>query len=174
LIFTAYGCAGKKSVSRGQPSSTPSVTEASEIKEERIAPEPAIGEEQLEQRERQKSLGEEGRQATALQPIFFDYDQYDLTPEAIEILKKTGKFLAKNPAINIRIEGNCDERGTPEYNLALGERRANIARQYLINLGISGERITIISYGEETPLDPGRDEAAWSKNRRDDFRVISE
>ena len=173
FVFSASGCAGKKSVSGGQPSSTPSVTEPSVIEEERVAPETGIGEEQLEERERQKTLGEERGQETTLQPIFFYYDQYDLTPEAIKILNKSGEYLSKNPAIAIRIEGNCDERGTPEYNLALGEQRAAVARQYLINLGISGDRIATTSFGEEKPLDPGHDEAAWAKNRRDDFRVIA-
>jgi peptidoglycan-associated lipoprotein len=173
LIFSAYGCAGKKTVSGEQPSPTPSATEPSVIEEERVAPEDGIGEEQLAELERQKTPGEEGRQENALQPIFFEYDKYDLTPEAIKILNKSEEYLSKNSAIAMRIEGNCDERGTPEYNLALGERRAAVARQYLINLGISADRIAATSFGEEKPLDPGHDEAAWAKNRRDDFKVIT-
>jgi peptidoglycan-associated lipoprotein len=174
LILSVYGCAGRKSAPGGQAFPPPSATGTSEVREEAVTPETGIGEEQLGETGREKVSGEQRRQDTALQPIFFDYDQYDLTAEAITILNETEKFLAKNPAVAVRIEGNCDERGTPEYNLALGERRATIARQYLVNLGISADRITTISYGEEAPLDAGHDEGAWAKNRRDDFRIVTQ
>lgn len=78
--------------------------------------------------------------------------------------------MSKNADANIRIEGHCDERGTSEYNLALGDRRANSAKKYLVDLGISAERLSTISYGEEKPADPGHNEAAWAKNRRDEIK----
>jgi peptidoglycan-associated lipoprotein len=104
--------------------------------------------------------------------IYFDFDKSDLTTAAQALLKKKADWLRQNPAYSLRIEGNCDERGTNEYNLALGERRAASAKKFLAALGIAENRISIISYGEERPVDPGHNEAAWAKNRRDDFRLI--
>jgi peptidoglycan-associated lipoprotein len=104
--------------------------------------------------------------------VYFDYDQADLRPDALEQLKKNAAWLKSNPAYRVRIEGNCDERGTVEYNLALGERRAVAAKNYLVKAGIDAGRLETISYGEEHPADPGHDEAAWAKNRRDDFTII--
>jgi peptidoglycan-associated lipoprotein len=109
-----------------------------------------------------------------LQPIYFDFDKYDLRSGDREILNLNATVLKENPSVKIRIEGNCDERGTVEYNLALGERRAAAARDYLINLSIDADRISIISYGKERPKYPGQNEAAWSKNRRDDFVIVSQ
>lgn len=109
-----------------------------------------------------------------LQPIYFDFDKYDLRPGDREILSLNVVVLKENTTVKIRIEGNCDERGTVEYNLALGERRAAAARDYLINLGIDPDRISIISYGKERPKYPGHNEEAWSKNRRDDFVIVSQ
>ena len=110
--------------------------------------------------------------AISLESIFFDFDKSNIKPDAKAILDKNAEWISKNQTAKIRIEGNCDERGTNEYNMALGERRANSAKQYLINLGVSADRLTTISYGEEKPMDTGHDEAAWAKNRRDDFKVI--
>jgi peptidoglycan-associated lipoprotein len=104
--------------------------------------------------------------------IYFDFDKSDLKPEAQTVLKKKADWLRRNPGYSIRIEGNCDERGTNEYNLALGERRAASAKKFLAAMGIAENRMSIISYGEERPVDPGHNEAAWAKNRRDDFRLI--
>lgn len=101
--------------------------------------------------------------------IYFQYDQFNLTPEAKETLNKLGEWLMKNNSVQVLVEGHCDERGTDEYNLALGERRAHSAKKYLTQLGIDGDRISTISYGEERPVDPGHNEAAWSKNRRCHF-----
>jgi peptidoglycan-associated lipoprotein len=89
-------------------------------------------------------------------------------------LAEKASWLLDNPDAAIRIEGHCDERGTNEYNIALGERRANSARKYLINAGVEAHRIFTISYGEEKPLDPGHNETAWAKNRRDHFLILSE
>jgi peptidoglycan-associated lipoprotein len=111
-----------------------------------------------------------------LQTIHFDYDKYNLTPQAQAILADNARGLAMDDykTVTIRIEGNCDERGSDEYNMALGEKRAATARDYLVNYGIDPKRISIISYGESRPVDPAHNEAAWAKNRRDDFVKVSE
>lgn len=108
-----------------------------------------------------------------LTTIHFEYDKYRLTDEARDIMAANAVALDEHPDATIRIEGNCDERGSDEYNLALGEKRAATARDYLINYGISPGRISIISYGESRPVDPGHNEDAWAKNRRDDLTKIS-
>jgi peptidoglycan-associated lipoprotein len=82
------------------------------------------------------------------------------------------KFLMDNPQIRIEIQGNCDERGSSEYNLALGEKRAKAAKSYVTKLGVAADRIDVVSFGKEQPLDPGHNEAAWAKNRRDDFVIV--
>jgi peptidoglycan-associated lipoprotein len=101
--------------------------------------------------------------------IFFDFDQYSLSDDAIAVLNKNGAALNERPAIRFIIEGHCDERGSDKYNLALGDRRAQTVRQYLISNGISMDRIDTISYGEERPFVQGQNEEAWSKNRRAHF-----
>jgi len=106
-----------------------------------------------------------------LRPVFFGYDQADVSAEAQRILDANAEVLKKNATWVITIEGHCDERGTAEYNLALGERRAGAARTYLVSLGIAGDRIRIVSYGKEFPFDPAHTEAAWEKNRRGHFVV---
>lgn len=108
-----------------------------------------------------------------VKPIYFDYDSYALRPDALATLKTNAEVLAQAPNVMIQIEGHCDERGTQEYNLALGERRALATRDYLMRLGISGDRMITISYGEEAPVDPGHNEAAWAKNRRCEFNKAS-
>lgn len=98
--------------------------------------------------------------------VFFGYDSYSLTNEARQTLLAQAKWLQRFPRLQVTIEGHCDERGTREYNLALGERRANAAKNYLVALGIDASRINVISYGKERPAMPGSNEAAWAKNRR--------
>ncbi len=109
-----------------------------------------------------------------LSSVYFDFDKYDIRSDAQVILSENGKSLTEHPEATIRIEGNCDERGTEQYNLALGEKRANAAKDYLVNYGIEGSRMTTISYGKERPVALGHNEEAWAKNRRDDFVVLSE
>jgi peptidoglycan-associated lipoprotein len=104
--------------------------------------------------------------------IYFDFDKADLKPAARTTLEKKARFLQSNSSYSVNIEGHCDERGTNEYNLALGERRADAAKKYLTSLGISADRITTISYGEERPVASGHNEAAWSQNRRDEFKLV--
>lgn len=98
--------------------------------------------------------------------VFYGYDRYDLTNEARNTLDLQAQWLMKYPNVNVTIEGHCDERGTREYNLALGERRAAAVKSYLVARGIDPNRLTTISYGKERPAVPGADEASWAQNRR--------
>ena len=122
-----------------------------------------------------KEPGIEGEvlESKLLKDIHFDFDKYDIRPGDAEVLKGNAALLMKHSTVKIQIEGHCDERGTNEYNLALGERRANSAKKYLISLGMRADQISTISYGEEKPLDPGHNEEAWAKNRRDHFIILS-
>ncbi len=103
--------------------------------------------------------------------IYFDFDKSTLTPTAQDNLLRKAEWLRENPDATVTIEGHCDERGTNEYNLALGDRRAESAKSFLTDLGIDPSRLTTISYGEERPVDPRNAEEAWAKNRRDHFVV---
>jgi peptidoglycan-associated lipoprotein len=107
----------------------------------------------------------------SVRDINFDFDSSTIRPDAREILKVNADFLLKNKAATIVIEGHCDERGTAEYNMALGQRRAQETKKYIVNLGIKESLIRTISYGEERPLDPGNTEEAWAKNRRAHFLI---
>jgi len=107
----------------------------------------------------------------SLLDINFDYDKSNIRPDARVIMKANADILLKNKASKITIEGYCDDRGTAEYNMALGERRAQEAKKYLANLGVDAAKMKTISYGEERPLDPGQNEEAWAKNRRAHFVV---
>jgi peptidoglycan-associated lipoprotein len=108
---------------------------------------------------------------SALRDVNFEFDRYDLTPEARAILEDVARALKGNPQFTVQIEGHADERGTPEYNLALGERRAQAAKDYLVSLGVEANRIETVSYGEERPLDTTHNELAWALNRRAHFVV---
>jgi peptidoglycan-associated lipoprotein len=103
--------------------------------------------------------------------IYFAFDKSDLSDQSRQILAEKAELLKAHPALNLLIEGHCDERGTNEYNMALGERRARAAYEYLVLMGIEAGRLTIISYGEEYPAVPGSNEEAWAKNRRDEFKA---
>jgi peptidoglycan-associated lipoprotein len=122
-----------------------------------------------------KTPGIEGTvfESKLLKDVYFDFDKYDIRPGDTEILKANAALLMKQPNMKIQIEGHCDERGTSEYNLALGQRRANSTKKYLTSLGFPEGRISTISYGEEKPFDPGHNEEAWSKNRRAHFVILS-
>jgi len=114
---------------------------------------------------------EELNRSGVLRTIYFAFDRADLTEESRATLRANAEWLKANPKYRIRIEGHCDERGTIEYNLALGQRRADAARDYLVSLGVDPGRLTTISYGEERPADPGHNEEAWAKNRRAEFVI---
>jgi peptidoglycan-associated lipoprotein len=108
-----------------------------------------------------------------LQPVFFAFDSAELDAEARAVLDANARVLKQYPTWIVTIEGHCDERGTAEYNLALGERRAAAARDYLVSVGIGAERLRTVSYGKEFPFDPGHTEAAWAKNRRAHFVITA-
>jgi peptidoglycan-associated lipoprotein len=117
--------------------------------------------------------GSDAGQAGALRTVNFDYDQSSLTATAKDTLKKNADWLKNNTKISIQVEGHCDSRGTIEYNVALGERRAIAVKNYLTNLGVKASRINTISYGKERPLVYAENESAWAKNRRANFVVVS-
>ena len=107
-----------------------------------------------------------------LKKIYFDFDRSDLRPDAIATLDANASVLKKYATLRIRLEGHCDERGTEEYNIGLGDRRAKAAYNYLVNMGVSPSRMETVSYGKSQPEDMGRSEDAWAKNRRDVFLVV--
>lgn len=175
VVFSFAACT--KSKISSQPSTTTSAEEEARKRAEEEARQKALREENLkeealseqearERMESEKSMFEND-------DIYFEFDSIRLSPEAQEILTQKAAWLRKNPAARITIEGHCDDRGTNEYNLALGEGRANSARAYLVDLGIKESRITTISYGEERPIATGQNEEAWARNRRAHF-VIDE
>jgi peptidoglycan-associated lipoprotein len=199
MALILAGCP-KKTVLKEEPSVTKEETirkeEAAKREAERVAREvrekeaARIREEEVKKREEEakkarefeKSLvakkepGIEGvvLESKLLKDIHFDFDEYDIRPGDAEILKENATLLKKFPSVKVQIEGHCDERGTIEYNLALGERRAHSAKNYLVSLGISSDRISTISYGKEKPLDPSHNEEAWAKNRRAHSIILSQ
>jgi len=184
LILT--GCP-KKTVMKEEPSVKKE--EAARLEAERAAKEPRERElAKIREEEARKARGEfekslvakkepgiEGEifESKLFKDIHFDFDKYDIRPGDAEILKENAALLSKYLTVKVQIEGHCDERGTNEYNLALGERRANSTKKYLISIGVSQGRISTISYGEERPSDPGNNEEAWAKNRRAHCIVLS-
>lgn len=114
-----------------------------------------------------------GRVASMSERIHFDYDKSDLKPEDTSRLDGKAQLLKQFTALKIRITGHCDERGSDQYNIALGMRRATAAKTYLVQLGIDASRIDVASLGREVPVDPGHDESAWAQNRRDEFDIIA-
>ncbi len=133
-----------------------------------------VAEEQARQAEelRQAEMAQMAEAAFVNEDIHFAFDSFLIDAEAQAILEQKAAWLQDNANVSVQIEGHCDERGTSAYNLALGERRANAVQQYLTVLGIDAARISTISYGEERPLDPGHDDAAWSRNRRAHFVIL--
>ena len=170
-----FGCSsGKKAPVEHYKSGTT-------MTEESVAREPAIKEETFElpgtieeeELEALRFLKAGAEQEGALEDIHFDFNQYNLRPETQQQLQRTARWLQKHSTVKVLIEGHCDERGSQEYNLALGERRAVAVQSYLRSLGIEAARMGTISYGEERPIDPGSNEVAWAKNRRVHFDIIS-
>ena len=161
LLFTA-SCA-KKAVKDDTSLSQQAADEAAaeKARQEELARQRAIEEARIKEEAIQKA-----KDNFLNEDIHFEFDSAVLTPDAQEILKTKAEWLQNNPNVKSTIEGHCDERGTLEYNLALGERRASGAKSFLVDLGIPASRLTAISYGEERPVDPGQNEAAWAKNRR--------
>lgn len=177
-LFAAGGCAKQELVKKDE-GIAPQVA-AKPVEQKHVATQPAqksaIPAEQPKQQavtaqETVKSSDAESSLQSALEKVYFDFDAADLSEQARAALTKDAGLLQKQPATKVRIEGNCDERGSAEYNLALGERRAVSAKKYLVTLGIAEGRLSTISYGKERPAVQGHDEAAWAKNRRDEFVV---
>lgn len=119
-----------------------------------------------------KSLDDLNRDSP-LRPLFFELDSSDVSSDGQQVLQANAAVLKKYPTMQITIEGHCDERGTAEYNLALGERRALAAKNYLVSLGIAADKVKTVSYGKEFPFDPGHDDSAWKKNRRAHFVITA-
>lgn len=168
-LLVSFSACKKKVAVAPSPAPAP-VEEKPKAEPEKV---PTIKEPELTEEEifRMKSLEELNRESP-LQRIHFDFDKYFIREDAKPVLERNAEWLKKFPSVKILIEGHCDERGTEEYNMALGERRAKSTMNYLISLGISPERIKIISYGKSRPLDPRHNEEAWALNRRADFIII--
>jgi peptidoglycan-associated lipoprotein len=161
------GCA-KKELVKGEGETPAATTQPSTSTPEEMVKESAVKEAPTVSTDDTLSAA----QSIPLDNIYFDFDSYILTTNSRDTLAKNAEFLKKSSSVNIQIAGHCDERGSDEYNLALGEKRAKAAMNYLTTLGIKETRLSTISYGKEKPADPGHDEAAWAKNRRDEFIAI--
>ena len=173
LTLLAAGCAKKPVMQEAAVIEQP--TEVAVVQQQ-----PAVVEQQVDEAAARRAAEEAARAAAEaaarnaannLGRIFFEFDQYVLTAEAKNQLATNARLLQGAPAIKVQIEGHCDERGSDEYNLALGEKRALATKNYLVSLGVAVDRMSIISYGEEMPLDPANAEAAWAKNRRAEFKA---
>jgi peptidoglycan-associated lipoprotein len=141
-----------------------------EPKPENAAPAPAVSAQPEPPREYSKARIQ-SLISEVFKPVYFPFDRADLSPEAVRILSEAAGLMAKEPSIEVMIQGNTDDRGASEYNLALGEKRARAVRDYLVAYGIAPGRLQTISYGEERPARAGDDETAWAANRRDEFLV---
>lgn len=163
-LMALWGCPKKAEVTTAPeaPKEEPAPAPPEEAKPE-VAPAPA--KEEIKERAAAAAEG--------VQPIYFDFDKSFIRDDAKPVMKANAEWLKANPKAKIKIEGNCDERGTIEYNQALGQRRAASAKKYLTDMGIAASRISLISYGKEKPICKESDETCWQKNRRDDF-VVSE
>ena len=173
-IFT--GCAEKKTVVKDEALQEQRAKAAQTAQQDNEAARQVKEQADRERALREQAEREQAAKAAAIaevniRDINFDFDQSNIRPDAREILKANADILLKKGAAQIAIEGYCDERGTAEYNMALGERRAQEAKKYLVNLGMEASQIKTISYGEERPLDPGNNEDAWANNRRAHFVV---
>jgi len=183
VAFGASGCAKSEVVKNDEPLAQssaaaqpiPAVTVQEQTAKAAPAKNVAVSEQSVpatsQTQEKQVPISQAGELRASLQKIYFDFDSATLSKEARETLAKNAEFLKKDPEVKVRIEGHCDERGSDDYNLALGEKRARAAKQYLASMGIPADRLSVISYGKEKPADPGHDQVAWAHNRRDEFVV---
>jgi len=178
-LFLTASCAKKTVVSdastiEDQAGAEAAAQAAAEAEAQRKAEAERIRQQELEAQKTSEQALEQARQQAAKirflhKNIHFAFDSSELSSEAKDLLKQKAQWLKQNPNVSVTIQGHCDERGTIEYNLALGERRANAVENYLQDLGIGAFRLDTVSYGEERPLDPGQTEAAYAKNRRAQF-----
>ena len=172
----AGGCAKKEIVKGEEP--IPPTAKPTETAPAKPAPkETMVREEPVQEaavaKESPAMTSAEAAAEAALGTVYFDFDSFVLSQTARETLSRNADYLLKkNRSVKVQVQGNCDERGSDEYNLALGEKRAKAALNYLVTLGVPAARLSFISYGKEKPVDTGHDEAAWTKNRRDDFVVV--
>ncbi len=184
LLFVIPGLLSTVSCAKKKIKSQPSITQPAEDEAAKKAAEKAKQEELEKQRaleeERLKAEEEEAKQQERIvaaksrfenEDVYFDFDSSALLPMAQAVLEKKAEWLRNNSGGSVVIEGHCDERGTGEYNLALGDRRAKSAEAFLVDLGISVSRLITLSYGEERPADSGNNEEAWAKNRRAHFII---
>lgn len=178
-LMVAGGCAKKEMVKPEEgapmaapaPAPTPPPAPVEPAKEAPMAAQP-VSEVAVKAEAPQEPLKAEVAEAS-LERIFFDFDSYILSQPSRDILYRNAEvLLKKQTAAKISLEGHCDERGSDEYNLALGEKRAKAAMEYLVTLGVPAERLSMISYGKEKPLDPAHSEEAWAKNRRVEFVIV--
>ena len=171
LLVIAFAVSCKPKTAQAPPPPPPQVKEQPRVEKVEQAPvvkKPELSEEEI-------FMGKSLEEINKLQPlkmIHFDYDKYFVREDAKPILEADAGWLRKFKTAKVLIEGHCDERGTEDYNLALGEKRAKSAFDYLVSLGIAQDRLKTISYGKSQPLDMGHDETAWQKNRRAQFTVI--
>jgi len=174
-LVILWGCPKKAEVTTTQeeeaPAPTVNVPAVEPVKEE-PKPEPVKEEPKVETKDESRERA--ATAAAGLQPVYFDFDRSFIRDDARALMKSNADWLKANPRVRIRIEGNCDERGTKEYNQALGQRRATSAKKYLTDLGISAKRISLISYGKEKPVCSEGNEDCWQKNRRDDIVPVTE
>lgn len=163
----AAGCAKKPAPAQVEPAPAETVMPAETVSgvQDTGMNETAVSETAMQQTEMEMEMAE-------LQRIHFDFDQFTLSAEARDLLAANAAYLQADAGVRVKIEGHCDERGSDEYNLALGERRAQAAKDYLVTLGVAADRLETISYGEELPLDSSSNETAWAKNRRAEFKAI--
>ncbi|HEX9020521.1 MAG TPA: peptidoglycan-associated lipoprotein Pal [Nitrospirota bacterium] len=160
-LFMLWGCPKKAEVTTTPE--TPKETAPAPAKEE--APAPVKEEQPAPAPVKEEPVAA----APGLQPVYFDFDQSFIRDDAKAVMKANAEWLKAHPKAKVKIEGNCDERGTKEYNQALGQRRAVSAKKYLTDMGVSAKRISLISYGKEKPVCSQSTEDCWQKNRRDDF-----
>jgi len=176
LVVFAVGCSKKYTKSPEETAKVPEEPikeETIEIKEE-VVEEVEIPKDEMVREEDMaiQEMSAEEKAQDIFQDVLFEYDKYDIRAEARPVLDSVASFLNDEKDLNIAIEGHCDERGTNEYNLALGEKRAKATKNYLVSLGTSPERITVVTYGEEKQLCTDRNETCWQQNRRAHFIVL--
>lgn len=177
VVLTAVGCGGKTPpVARPTPPPPPQPSTPATVAirpPAPLAPEIVVPPEPVANEVVASSSLDELNRASPLKPVFFDLDSAEVSAEGQRVLDANATVLRQNNSWALTIEGHCDERGSAEYNLALGERRALAARAYLVSLGLSADRVRIVSYGKEFPFDPGHDESAFGKNRRAHFVITA-
>jgi peptidoglycan-associated lipoprotein len=164
LVFV--GCA-QKTVQTAPPVTTTGTQERALSDQERAR----ISEEELARAERDRLLREQERLAGILKDVYFEFDSYAVSSSEIPKIEGVSSFMKQDRGIRMVIEGHCDERGTVDYNLALGQKRAESVKDYLVKMGIEANRVRTISYGKEIPAETGQTEDAWAKNRRAHFKI---